>query len=156
MRSVGVDAMSEGRSSWADAVAAYEEMAKEGDRSAAFLLDVARRLAGTVVGASLEARAWEECLGVFVPEVTRPPRGTPWVAVVSEADEIDYCVEVFGERPDDLDPACWRVELRGIVPDPSGDVEQTLEARRCLGGAAEVAGVVEGLLSRLLPLAGPG
>jgi hypothetical protein len=136
--------------SWDEAVAAYEELAADGDPSAVFLLDVARRLAATAVGSFLEARAWEECLGIFAPDDTRPPRGTPWVAVVSEADEIDHCMAEYGESPAELDPRCWRVELRGIVHDPSaGDEERTLDAWRCFGGAAEVATVVEGLLPRL-------
>jgi hypothetical protein len=142
------------RRSWDDAVAAYQELAPDGDRSAVFLLDVARRLAATGVGSCLEARAWEECLGIFVPEDCRPPRGTPWIAVVSEADEIDYFREEFRDVPAGLDPACWRVELRGTVRSPSGgDEERSLEVRRCFGGAAEVARVVESLLPRLRPLA---
>jgi hypothetical protein len=72
---------------------------------------------------------------------------------VSEADEIDCFQDEFGESPAELDLACWRVELRGIVPNPSGgDEERTLEARRCFGVAAEVAQVVESLLTRLRPL----
>lgn len=145
--------MSNVRQSWNDAAAFYQEQASSGNRSAVFLLDVVGRLRATLVGSCLEARVWEECLGICVPEECRPERGTPWLAVVSEADEIDYSEDELGESPADLDPDCWRVELRGIVRLPAGgDEEQTLEVRRCFGGAAEVAQVIESLLPRLSPL----
>jgi hypothetical protein len=148
--------MSEPRRSWDEAIATYEEQMADGNRSAGFLLDVVRRLAATGVGSQLEAVAWEECLGIRVPEDCRPPRGTPWVAVVSEADDIDYFQDEFGESPADLDPACWRVELRGIVRTPEGgDEEQALEMRRCFGGAAEIVEAVEALLPRLCPVPPP-
>ena len=148
--------MSDTRRSWGEAIAFYEELAADGDRSAVFLLDVVHRLAATAVGSCLEARAWEECLGICVSDESRPLRGTPWVAVVSEADEIDYFQDEFGESPADLDPTCWRVELRGIVRNPAGgDEERTLEMRHCFGGTAEVVEVVEAFLPRLCPVPTP-
>jgi hypothetical protein len=85
-------------------------------------------------------------------ESRHPARETPSLHIVSEADEIDYCLAEFGESPEELDPDCWRVELRGIVRNDEGsDEERVLKQWRCFGGPENVARQVEQLLPLLLP-----
>ncbi|MFQ3593045.1 MAG: hypothetical protein SNJ82_07630 [Gemmataceae bacterium] len=121
----------------------------EGDGSAAELLDVARRLAA---GRCLTARAWEGHLEVFGPGGRGPDGAAPYLSVVSDSDEAEYC-EMIGEDPEDLgiEPGCFLVELRGRTWEAGSAVDVALEDWHCRD-ADEVCQLVADLLPRIADL----
>jgi hypothetical protein len=138
------------RLSWDVAVATYAELAADGDDLAPLFQELAQGLARTGASSLFQAWASEGCLEIVVPPGSAAQERGLRLAVVSELDEIRYCLDEFGQQPDDLDPECWRVELRGIVVGPDGGhVDQALEQWRCKGGPADVARLVADLLPRL-------
>jgi hypothetical protein len=138
------------RQSWEAAVAAYEQLAADGDDLAPWFRDLCRTLATTVTSSPLQARASEGCLEIYAPPGSGEQARGLRLAVVSELEEIRYCLDEFGKQPEGLDPECWRVELRGIVIGPDGgNVDQALEQWRCKGGPDTIAQFVVGLLPRL-------
>jgi hypothetical protein len=85
--------------SWAEAVAYYENLLVDGDRSATILQRLSERAAETDLSTLAEVVAWSDCLAI-TPAGRPYTEDEPFVLVSSDDDWPYYGVDLYSGRDD--------------------------------------------------------